>query len=713
MKKSIYVMVLIMLIIPSFLSNIFFVDSQPISDIIYVDINGDEDFTSIQLAIDAANNNDTIFIKKGEYNEQLFINKSINLIGEDKTTTIIKGIGQKDVIFITAEQVHIEHIQICNSGSSGRDAGIESNANYTSIIDTVITNTTIGIFLYQSSHHLIENNTLINNRDYGLHLYSSYQNDIIRNKIFDNSWGVLLVYGQGNRIMNNQIIDNKNEGLWLLRGSVFNTIENNYISSNHKGIHLQLFSYNNSIVDNTISYNDEGIRIGSYWACDSNIIQGNTITNNQKYGIYLLDSVNTQITENTFSENSIHAFFSDCENSYWNKNYWKSSESAHVIKGKKNHIPWFNVDWNPAQTPYPSSAEFYDDIIQNSSKSRLQTKNDLPEKFSWTNVDGIDYTTPVKNQIPTPSCEAYALCGALETLVHYKLQKNIGCDLSEAHLFCYPGGTAAWGVDVTEPAEYLIDYGVPDEGCFPDPHRPYDYPYESIAGWENRTVKIHEWGWVDNNIDAIKQAIIDHGPLTICQMTRRDLDYYKSGVYMPSLFSPIQRGHVTAIFGYDDEEQCFLIRNSGGETWGEEGYFRIAYNGFKEIYSFIYPFYGGSGILYIEDVYGNLEPDVPIVEISKPQCYKTYVNGVDFDTIYPYISSIQNGAPRIFGSLTVSVETEKTDYIEFYIDNMLQFTDSSNPFNWGLSCSKGLHELMVIAYKEDSISKDVVDIFIF
>ena len=100
---------------------------------------------------------------------------------------------------------------------------------------------------------------------------------------------------------------------------------------------------------------------------------------------------------------------------------------------------------------------------------QINAKNNLPPYFSWRDINGIDFTTPAKNQEPCPSCEAYALVSVLETLVQYKVGYPFGCDLAEAHLFFCSGGTCRWGVNVTHAADYLIKYGVPDEGCFPDP----------------------------------------------------------------------------------------------------------------------------------------------------------------------------------------------------------------------------------------------------
>ena len=99
-------------------------------------------------------------------------------------------------------------------------------------------------------------------------------------------------------------------------------------------------------------------------------------------------------------------------------------------------------------------------------------------------------------------------------------------DLSETHLYFYAGGTYETGyVNIIDAANYLIEHGVPDEGCYPDPKRPFDYPFESVEDWKNRTVKIQEWGWVDHDINSIKNALIQYGPLAICTYFWRDFYY--------------------------------------------------------------------------------------------------------------------------------------------------------------------------------------------
>ncbi len=340
--------------------------------------------------------------------------------------------------------------------------------------------------------------------------------------------------------------------------------------------------------------------------------------------------------------------------------------------------------------------------------SEKTTFTDLPSYFCWRDINGVDYATPVKNQAPAPTCEAYALCASLETLLQYKIGELYTPDLSETHLYFYAGGTVHSGyVNIIDAANYLMTYGVPDEGCFPDPHRPFDYPYTSIEGWENRTVKITEWGWVERTNEAIKHALIEHGPLAACFRLCKDYQYYRGGVYVHK-WGEVNNGHVMALFGYDDTNQCWIIKNSAGPDWGEDGWLRMHYNSamFAEWYG------EGTGIMYIDGINGNFQPDVPKVTIENPKIFHSYIFGKEFSQILRTIPNIQKGAPRIIGSIPIQVSVENTDYIEFYLDGALQFTDNEEPFQWIIDTTSGLHTVEIIAYKDNIISKDMIDVFI-
>lgn len=333
-------------------------------------------------------------------------------------------------------------------------------------------------------------------------------------------------------------------------------------------------------------------------------------------------------------------------------------------------------------------------------------KNELPSYFSWRNINNTDYTTPIKNQAPAPTCESYALCASLETIIQYNTKELFNPDLSETHLYFYAGGTYEAGyVNIIDAANYLIEHGVPDEGCYPDPKRPFDYPFESVEGWENRTVKIQEWGWVNHDIESIKNALINYGPLAICVHFWRDFYYYKDGVYKHR-WGEIAGGHVMTMVGYDDNEQCWIVKNSAGTNWGIDGWLKMAYDAdmFAEWYGV------GTGIMYIDGVYGNFKPDAPRIQIQKPLNYKTYIFGNDIPIIIKNLP-IQRSAPRIIGDLTVEIYAENTDKVEFYIDNEIQEIDNQEPFTYDLQTTKGLHTLEVRAYKEDTLSKDIIDFY--
>ena len=340
---------------------------------------------------------------------------------------------------------------------------------------------------------------------------------------------------------------------------------------------------------------------------------------------------------------------------------------------------------------------------------KTEEKSSFPEHFSWQNIDGIDYTTPIKDQSPAPTCEAYALVAAMETLMQYQTDDIYNPDLSECHLYFYAGGTYEAGyVNLIDAANYLVNIGVPDEGCYPDPHRPFDYPFESLEGWENRTVRIDGWGWVSYDIDSIKSALIEYGPLVICVRFSNDFFYYAGGIYKPT-WGGHGGGHVVTIVGYDDNDECWIVKNSWGDKWGEDGWFRMAYD--ADMFA---DWYGpGTGIMYIDGVYGNLKPDVPKIDIINPEIKYTYIFGFKIPTLISKLN-IQKAAPRIFGKMTLELFVSDTNKVEFFVDDELIFTDDVAPFEWVIDTASGLHIIEIFAYDENNnISMDIVDIYNF
>lgn len=68
---------------------------------------------------------------------------------------------------------------------------------------------------------------------------------------------------------------------------------------------------------------------------------------------------------------------------------------------------------------------------------------------------------------------------------------------------------------------------------------------------------------------------------------------------------------------------------------------------------------------------------------------------------------------RIIGPLTLKINAENTEKIDFYVDDEYQTTDEVYPFEWKKRLSHGLHTIEIIAYDADGdISKELVDVYV-
>ena len=155
-------------------------------------------FDNIQDGIDSVAENGTVFVYNGTYYENVIVNKTINIRGENKNITIIDGSTSGDVMKISADFVNITGFMIINSGNTAYDAGIKIQSNCSIILDNIFINNRYGIFLSFSNNNTIRNNTANSNNNYGIYMMCSNDN-CIYNNYFNNTNNS---YDDGNNIWN-------------------------------------------------------------------------------------------------------------------------------------------------------------------------------------------------------------------------------------------------------------------------------------------------------------------------------------------------------------------------------------------------------------------------------------------------------------------------------------------------------------------------------
>jgi len=308
---------------------------------LYVGGSGPGNYSSILAAVHAAGSGDTVFVYSGTYYETVVVDKTINLLGEDRGITVIDGGGSGDVVRVIADQVTISGFTVQNSGSGWSDVGIKCDrVQHCHIENTIVSGNTGGIFLDYSSSCTVSGTAISNTDTYGIYLKSSSSCTITGTIMVDSGlvvdgdtvdywnthsidtsvtvngkpvyyWkditGGTVIGGAGQVILanctdvevENQDVSNGTLGIGLGFSSHC-TLTNITASDNtHGGIYLYRSSYC-TITDTTITNNDY-CAISLHYS-NTTTITNTTITNND-YGVFLWHSDHCALTHATISNN--------------------------------------------------------------------------------------------------------------------------------------------------------------------------------------------------------------------------------------------------------------------------------------------------------------------------------------------------------------------------------------------------------------------------
>jgi parallel beta-helix repeat protein len=257
-----------------------------------------ESFATIQDAVNASVNGDTILVYPGTYSGPITINKSIELIGIDRESTVLDGKDNSTMIAVDADDVIIKNLMIINTSLYfyPNNIGITINdANNVEVVNCNISYHSVGIRIELSENVTVRDSELYFNNMQGIYIDSSKNLNITNNTIALKKLGGGRS-GQGHGAPD---VQGKNGITMYLTNDV--SIKQNKIFNLNNGI-ISYYSNNIKILDNWISnHNYYGISFSNNERAE---IKNNHVLENG-YGIYLSMCLEADIQGNTMVNNSI------------------------------------------------------------------------------------------------------------------------------------------------------------------------------------------------------------------------------------------------------------------------------------------------------------------------------------------------------------------------------------------------------------------------
>jgi C1A family cysteine protease len=225
---------------------------------------------------------------------------------------------------------------------------------------------------------------------------------------------------------------------------------------------------------------------------------------------------------------------------------------------------------------------------------RPDKKSRNPQKFSASHdsdqelpaiVDLRPFMTPVENQRNSNSCTANAMAGAYEYL-----DNRINGEATDvSRLFIYYNARALDGRTRHDEGTYLSHcvkvvrkYGACSEETWPFTLRKIKAKPPKSAYQEAVRFRIEDAAAVEVDLDTMRSCLAEGYPFVFGLQLFESFNGAGGNGGLVSMPDPDNEkhngGHAMLCVGYSDPDRVFIIRNSWGEEWGDEGYCYVPYD---------------------------------------------------------------------------------------------------------------------------------------
>ena len=169
--------------------------------------------------------------------------------------------------------------------------------------------------------------------------------------------------------------------------------------------------------------------------------------------------------------------------------------------------------------------------------------------------------------------ERFCISSNGEQTVSLSAQDIISCD---------PKNNQCDGGDIDIVWNNIKEIGIVDNDCFPYSSEAHEVPDCDSKCENDKTYKVSHF-CATTAAEGIKKEIYRNGPVVSAMIVYSDFLGYAGGIYKPHATATRFSGaQAVEIMGWgkdaDTNEEFWIIKNSWGEDWGEEGYARIAQN---------------------------------------------------------------------------------------------------------------------------------------